>query len=227
MRLLRRVGNLLAYVRRHGLLTTARYVIERAAESYHEWRLGIRTVGKVTTEELGIDNPYSAHYYPSDYRSIYRALCRLRIRPHKDVFLDYGCGMGRVLVVAGTFPFRRVIGVELSPTLSEAARQNLRRARKKLRCGEAEVVTTDAAEFQVPADVTFVFFYNPFHGPVLTSALGSLRASLKKAPRRAWVVFKNMTYLEPLLMDHTWLVKREEFPACDGDHKIAILEAQI
>ena len=63
-------------------------------------------------------------------------------------------------------PLRRVIGVELSPILSEAARQNLRRAQKKLRCGAAEVVTADAAVF-------------------------------------------------------------EEFPACDGVHQIAILEAQI
>lgn len=227
MPLLRRVKHTVAYIGRYGLRSAAGYAVERASEIYHEWRLGIRTQGKRLPEDLGIDNPFSSPYYPSDYRSIYKSFRRLRIRPHQDEFLDYGCGMGRILVVAATYPFRRVIGIELSPELAGIARENVGRARPKLKCPDVEVIEADAASYPVPTEVSVVFFYNPFHGPVLTHALESLRASLEETPRSAWVVFKNTTYLEPLLLDHTWLVKRDEFPACEGDHKIAILEAQI
>jgi SAM-dependent methyltransferase len=223
---LRRVRNAITYVRRHGLRATAQYAFERASESYHEWRLGIRTMGNLSPGELGIDSPFSAPYYPADYRSIYRAFRRFRVRPHQDGFLDYGCGMGRIVVVASTFPFRRIVGIELSPTLSEVARDNLKRARKRARCGNVEVVTADAAGYEVPAEITVVFFYNPFHGPVLASALGAIRESLVRAPREVRVVFKNTAHLEPMLKEHPWLVKRDEFPACDGNHKVMILEGR-
>ena len=120
---------------------------------------------------MGAENSFSAPYYPSDYRSIYKAFRRLPVRPRQeDAFLDYGSGMGRVLVVAGTFPFRRVIGVELSPQLAQIASENVKLARKKMKCCDIQVVVADAAAYEVPADVTFIFFYNPFHGPVLSSA---------------------------------------------------------
>jgi methylase of polypeptide subunit release factors len=42
-----------------------------------------------------------------------------------DVFVDFGCGKGRVLYLACRHPFKEVIGVDLSPAVVEAARRNL------------------------------------------------------------------------------------------------------
>jgi len=39
-------------------------------------------------------------------------------------FIDLGCGKGRVTTVASEFPFREVIGVELSTALAATARAN-------------------------------------------------------------------------------------------------------
>jgi SAM-dependent methyltransferase len=39
-------------------------------------------------------------------------------------FIDLGCGKGRALLVASEFPFRAIIGVELSSRLAEIARRN-------------------------------------------------------------------------------------------------------
>ena len=227
MRLFQRAKHAFAYMRRHGLRSSARYAIERIHESYNEWWFGVKTMGKLTPEELGIDSPFSVNYYPTDYRSIYRAFRNLRICPQQDVFLDYGCGMGRVLVVASSFPFRRVIGIELSQELACRAKDNLRRAARQLKCHDTEVETIDAASYQVPRDVTVIFFYNPFHGPVLLSALGAIRESLERAPRKLTIVFKNTDHLEPVMNLHPWLVKQQEFPACDGNHKLMILSARV
>jgi SAM-dependent methyltransferase len=224
--LVRRVQNGLTLVARSGVRKTASYAIDRASELYNDWRLGISTAGGRRLEDVGIGNPYSIPYYPSDYRSLYKIFRRLRLRPHDDSFLDYGCGLGRVLVVAGTFRFRRVIGVELVPEWATIAEENLRRARGKLRCPEVQVVRADAAAYAVPADVTLVFFYNPFHGPVLASALASIRRSLDDSPRHLRLVFKNTIHLERALKGQPWLVKQDEFHAADGDHTIMILQAR-
>jgi SAM-dependent methyltransferase len=39
-------------------------------------------------------------------------------------FIDLGCGEGRALVIASEFPFRAIVGVELSPALCATATAN-------------------------------------------------------------------------------------------------------
>lgn len=226
MRLLQTTKNTVLHFRDYGVVETFRYAIEKGLEWYHESRLGISTTGKMKLDALGIDNPCSAPYYASDYRTIYASFRHLKITP-QDVFLDYGCGMGRILAVAATYPFRRVIGVELSDQLSEMARENLTRAARRLKCQDTSVVNGDATQFPVPPDVSVIFFYNPFHGPVLNQVLGEIRKSLQGHPRPMQIIFKNTTYLEPLLPEHPWLHKQAEFPAYDGDHKVMILKASL
>ena len=65
-------------------------------------------------------------YEPSPLLALRRGLRGRELRPD-DVFLDLGCGKGRVLVDAVQLPFARVVGVELVPELVEQARANLAR----------------------------------------------------------------------------------------------------
>jgi SAM-dependent methyltransferase len=225
MAIRRRASHALAYIRQHGLVGTARYAAQRIPEVYYEWCFGITTAGRIELEDLGVTNPFACHYYPTDYPSIFATFRRLPIRPLEDVFLDYGCGKGRVLVVAGTFPFRRVIGVELAAELSSIAVENLRRAHSKLTCRNVEVITGDAATYRVPADVTVIFFYNPFMGAALAGALEAIRASLEASPRRLRIIFKNPAFMASAMKDHPWLVKDTEFRARDANHTIIIVEA--
>ena len=57
-----------------------------------------------------------------------------RWRRH-DVFLDLGAGKGRMLLAASRYPFRRVIGVELSDRLAAIARSNVAAFRLRARSG--------------------------------------------------------------------------------------------
>ena len=41
-------------------------------------------------------------------------------------FVDLGSGKGRTLLMASDYPFRRIIGVELLPSLHQIAQENLR-----------------------------------------------------------------------------------------------------
>ncbi len=209
-------------IRTEGARAVYRDLFERYSERYYEWRLGIRTTGKVYLSELGINSPLSFHYYPSDYRTIHKAFRRLSIRPEKDVFLDFGSGKGRVVTVAATFPFQRVIGVELSSVLATIARENIRRAARVLKCRNVEIFQTDALSYVVPDDVTVVFFYRPFRDQMLENVIRNLQQSIERKPRELTVVFKNPPDFSECGAD-SWLAKYSEFTACDAPHQVVIL----
>lgn len=222
MRILSRAARAIERIRTEGARAVSRDLYERYFEGYHERRLGIRTTGKVYLSELGINSPLSVHYYPSDYRTIYKAFRYLSIRPGEDVFLDFGSGMGRVVTVAATFPFRRVIGVELSPALATMAHENIKRADAALKCPQVEIIQADASSYVVPDDVTVVYFYSPFRGRMLDDVVKNVQQSINRKPRELTVLFKNPEDLSQCGTD-SWLTKCCEFMACDAEHQVVIL----
>src|SRR5207245_1436056 len=133
--------------REEGLLQTVRWVRERLVERFREYALGINTRGFLHWYELG-DEPGCKSYLAVPYGSLDIALQALQLTPGKDVFLDYGSGKGRVLVQAARLPFRKVIGVERSPDLCRAARQNVEKARKRLRCQDVQIIEMDARAYR-------------------------------------------------------------------------------
>lgn len=81
---------------------------------------------------------------------------------------------GPVVLQAARYPFRRVIGVELSPVLHAHAQRNVELALATLRCKDVALVNRDVLAYEVPDDVTVVYFYNPFQGSVFSSIVGKL-----------------------------------------------------
>lgn len=159
-----------------------RAIRERLDERYFENYFGIETRGFVASSELGFATTESHAYVATSYAGIFGLLRRLA-PARSDVFLDYGCGKGRALVVAATFPFSQAIGIELSASLATDARYNLQRARGRFQCPRVEVWQGDATGYVVPDDATIAYFNNPFSGAVLAKVLEQLRASLARRPR--------------------------------------------
>src|SRR5262245_17113716 len=93
-----------------------------------------------------------------DYTSTWRVLRHLALQP-SDVFVDVGCGKGRVLCCAARQPVAQVIGVDLSAELCREATENARRLRG--RQAPIEVVNTFAQDFDY-SEATVVYFFDPF-----------------------------------------------------------------
>src|SRR5438309_12076494 len=115
-------------LRERGIRAFFRAITDRLYIRWFEWRLGIRSEAVIDLDELGIKNELFRPYVPTDYRGFQRILNALRVRPGKDVFLDFGSGMGRAIIMAAKYPFRKIYGVEVAPQLNEIARQNVRSA---------------------------------------------------------------------------------------------------
>jgi 16S rRNA G966 N2-methylase RsmD len=156
-----------------------------------ERRYAIRTSGVVPLEELGVAGPDRVRYKPAPWLVLRRALPRRSVGPD-DVFVDFGSGMGRVVFQAALwYPFRRVIGVELSARLHRIAQDNIDRNRARLRCTDVELVRADVLDYPVPDEVTVVFFDNPFTGQIFGAVLDRLLASVDRAPRTVTIVYFN------------------------------------
>ena len=111
--------------RQLGLLGCLGWFVERLGWRLFEARWGLRTSGSIAGRQLGHGGDQFG-YQPIDHRSLQLALNALSIDAD-DVFVDIGCGLGRAVVLAARRPFRRVLGVEYSPSLAEAACRNVRR----------------------------------------------------------------------------------------------------
>ncbi|TCO65094.1 methyltransferase domain-containing protein [Actinocrispum wychmicini] len=156
----------------------------------YERRYGVRTAELIELDQLGIAAEGRGYYVPASWRILRRTLSRKEIGP-TDVFVDFGSGMGRMVLEAARFPFGRVYGIELSEQLHEIAEANVRNTRQRLRCDDIRLVHGDALTFEIPDDVTVVFFNNPFQGTVFTSVIDRLVATLDRNPRQLKIIYYN------------------------------------
>jgi SAM-dependent methyltransferase len=160
----------------------------RLAERVLEARYGVRTAEFVYLEDLGLEPEHRVWHDPSDWLGLRRALGRLGVGPD-DVFVDYGSGLGRAVLVAASMPFRRVIGVELSEEMTARARENVRRNRHRLKAQEVELVSADAIEWEVPPDLMVAYLYCPFTEDVFDGVMQKLFDSVDEHPRPLRIVY--------------------------------------
>jgi hypothetical protein len=152
---------------------------------------GLHTSQVVELATVGLAHPERIDYHPSGWLSLRAALPPSDVGP-EDVFADIGAGKGRVVYQAARrYGLKRVIGVELSPELADEARANLYRHRRRLRCHDAEIVTTDALAWDVPDDLTIAYMFRPFTGATFRGMVDNLIASYDRAPRRLRIVYVN------------------------------------
>jgi SAM-dependent methyltransferase len=142
--------------------------------------LGVTTealifLGSLDPEAVGPNLEYATHYEPTPVKETVALLERVPPPLEETTFVDIGSGMGRVVIVAARRPFKAVIGVEISPTLHEVARDNVASlAADKLRCHDIRLVCGDAARYRFPRRRLAVYMYNPFRAPVMEQMLERL-----------------------------------------------------
>jgi SAM-dependent methyltransferase len=160
---------------------------------------GVDTCGDVPLVTLDFQNKNKTAglEYQSHHPRIIRAgLMSLKIRYPDYTFVDFGCGKGRVLLVASEFPFRRIIGLEFAPQLAEIAWGNLKSYRiKNQKCFEIEAITADATEYELAHEPQVLYFYSPFSRGVMDQIVQNIEDSLKKSPRDLLVLFSGVLHM--------------------------------
>ena len=92
----------------------------KVSERYYDWRWGIRTYSYVTATELGYGKDF-LEYAPVPYLVLHRMFKELPDDVRKGSIIDFGSGLGRVLVAAHRNGFHKPTGVEYSDDLCHHA----------------------------------------------------------------------------------------------------------
>jgi predicted RNA methylase len=144
---------------------------------------GVRTSGLVAGRHLKTAHAHSRHatacyaVAPSVFQEIVRRWRRTgpAAAIGDTTFIDVGAGMGRAVLLASEFGFRRVLGVELHPALVRIAKRNLARWRRDGRAiCPARIVEADALELERASGPTVLFLFNPFGAVVMRRLLRAL-----------------------------------------------------
>ncbi len=95
-------------------------------------------------EDLGLETENRRGYKPTEWTTLRRILRGHEIH-EDDVFIDFGSWLGRMVFQAARYPFKRVIGVELSGKLNDLATENFSRNRHRFRCKDVQLVNRGRA----------------------------------------------------------------------------------
>lgn len=131
------------------------------------------------------------HFYvPTTASTIYEIIRDLPLQPGKFEFVDMGSGKGRALLIASEFPFKRIVGIELSEQLHAVAVSNVALYKPDNQaCTTFDLKCMDALKYDFGTAPMVLFLFDPFGRDILKQVVANLDASLRAAPREAYVVY--------------------------------------
>jgi SAM-dependent methyltransferase len=179
---------------------------------FWENRLNISTRG-VTGKNP--NEPEHIHYGTIAYSTIHAILCSLSLSP-SDVFVDLGCGKGRVLCCAARYKILQAIGVEYSAELSREAKINAEKLRG--RSSPIKIEHMLAQNFDYSQGTVFYMFH-PFGPNVLYQVLKRMKDGFKANHLSINIVYVNPVH-DALLTDCDWLEEYDRWkPNTKGNNE--------
>jgi len=213
-------------IRKKGFSYLCHRIWFRLYTSYREHQLGVSTKGFIPWFEL-YDEEENHDYDATSYAMLDQVMGYVQETVSDPIFIDYGAGKGRTMLVAGTYQFKKVFGIEFSEKLVAEARINLKNSTRKLKCPQVEIVHENAMTWDFPDDANVVFMFNPFSGHVMDSVLHLIKKSLENHPRELKLIYiypvKNV---ENPLVDLNWLQEEKEFDTGAEDHSRCLIYTQ-
>ncbi len=173
---------------------------EGYTEHPFDLRYGVKTSGIIPGRFLKTGHRHDRHstaYFgvaPSVFHRIMRRWQKSRpCAPVEEfTFVDAGAGMGRAMLLASDYPFRRIEGIELNPRLAAIARKNAAKWRTVGRADSPMRVTSgDAVEFPYPKGPCLVFLFNPFGASVMRRLLARLSDAFANLPSQLDLLYVN------------------------------------
>jgi SAM-dependent methyltransferase len=133
--------------------------LNRLVDSY----FGISAETSRSANALGYEGTDFHDYIVSTWLGLFRIFQNVKAEPG-DVFLDVGCGRGRPLIAALQLPFEKVIGIDRSPEMIKASRDNLGRylQSRPNDLKRVEIICADALAIEVPPNVKWILLHCPF-----------------------------------------------------------------
>ena len=168
----------------------------RFGDADFDWDYRVNTTSGAVSWRDRLLGVFNSPYQPTERALFHKMMDGLaqhtKINFKDFTFVDLGSGKGRSLLMAADYPFRKVLGVELLPTLNQIAQQNLAQyCSGSQKCFAMESICADATTFNLPEGAVVIYLFNPFPESGLRRFLANLARSLNTNPRAVYVVYHN------------------------------------
>lgn len=188
---------------------------KRQSISEFDQKWGTDTSGMLSPKTLGLsgENAVFSNYYKASRPRLFRLVMnRLNLDWERFVFVDYGSGKGLVTLLASEFPFKKIIGVELSAQLCDIARSNHQRyASPTRKCHDVEIVCADATKHELPAQPIVVFMFEPFiEEKIFAEVVRGIERSLASHSRELFLIYFGLDFRAVVEASKFFTLVREE-----------------
>ena len=113
------------------------------------------------------------------------------------IFIDIGSGMGRNLLLASEYPFKKIMGVEISPYLHEQAQLNIKQFNSINNPDIAiESICENALNFEYPLHNLVLYFWVPFNSVISKPFTEKLLNFAKSSEKEIYLIFIDHVFEE-------------------------------
>ena len=168
-------------------------------EYYYERKLGIKTLQIANLESLNtLNNDYenNNHYQGASYYVLSILFNKIKKYSNDKSFIDYGCGKGRVLIMAALEGFDPIKGIDLAKELCEISLSNIDKVKTKIGTTTIDVIQADATNYNEIDNIHIFFFFNPFGRSVMNQVIIQIEESKKRNPRTVYIIYVNPLYVD-------------------------------
>ncbi len=136
----------------------------------------------------------TAHDYKPTPRRVFEwAMSAVRPPLERTVFVDFGAGRGRVLLLASHHPFARIVGAEIAAELHDDCLMNIAQyPRSLMKCRNVECEQVRATALPIPEEPVVFYFFNPFDTEIVLKVLDRIERSYKQQRRQMHLICVDM-----------------------------------
>ena len=204
--------NLLTNIRLHlqekGVVRTISIIANRMFDCYFDFKYKTDTRNKISLQDLtvtGENKERGSFYQPTMALSFNRLLETITLPP-ESVLVDFGCGKGRVLLLAVLRGVKKAVGIEFSPELCRIAENNVKIVEEARGTRlDITVIEGDVTGYEIEDDQNVFFLFNPFDDVVLGAVVKNIQKSLRRTPREIVIIYYNPVHSH--ILDTTFLLK--------------------
>ena len=167
-----------------------------------EKKYNLNSIGLDKLSSLSIKGNNLAHssiYQASNYYILEKGFSYLRSINENNNIVDFGCGKGRVLVVAAYFEFKNITGIDFAKALCVSAGQNIQKTKLRYPSATFTIVCDDVVNYKIKKEQNVFFFFNPFDEVVMLEVVKNILASLKEKSRKVYIMYVNPVHKEIFL----------------------------
>mgnify|MGYP000014564607 CR=1 FL=1 len=140
-------------------------------------------------------------YVPTRARPFLKLLNSLDLNKSETVFVDFGCGKGRALLLAADFGIKNIKGIEFCNKLSAIAVINTKKYLNQSSAIKIEIINTDMSVYEVDPSDNLFYFYNPCDEFILKKVIKNIIHSLSLNSKMGTIIYQNNTINYPIFFN--------------------------